>query len=1344
VLILQSYHPYIWTDEILQGINSVLNDERDFNFFIEYMDTKRFHTDTYYQQLYEFYRNKYADNPFDVVIACDDDAYDFARTHQADLLKNAPIVFCGVSGFDPTEIEGRPITGILEKERHIETLQLAFHLLPETRSVYIIADKTKTTTINVESVQAFLRREYPRIKQYLLNDLTYAELLKTVESLPEDSLVLYMGWWADSTGQLMVDENIRTLLAASKRPVFSGPIKKTAPNWGVIGGYYTSGLEQGAAAAELTRQILNGADPATLPVVSDSEKVLRLVYDHIQMRRFGLDESLLPDSAIVINLPKTFYEISKQHLWLLLSGGISLLTALLTLILFMRFRIRVNLRLHEKDLRFRNLVESTSDWMWEVDAAGRCTYSSPQVREILGYEPAEIVGKTPFDFMPPEEARRVSVLFSEVARKKEPFKSLENMNLRKDDGREVFLESNGVPVFNKKGTWVGYCGINRDITERKKAEQLTARRQAEMDSIFAASPAGIALVRNRKLVHGNTRFSEITGYREDQLDGVDSRMLYLSPLDYEAVGRRYQQACEEGVAVVETRWVRADNAIIDVMLYLSPLDAADPDKGFVVIIHDISELKAARHEAMEEKARSRSYLDVVNVIIVVLDTAGHVKLINKKGCEILERRLEEVQGADWFSFLPGSYQEITRNVFGRMMADGGKIVEYFENPIRTPSGAEKLIAWHNAVLRDESGNITGVISSGEDITRTRAVEQAARDSDQRLRMALSAAQTGTWQWRAATGQETRDANLNALLGLPPVETTQAGEERYAYVHPDDRQAVREEFKRAVSGPEAYLARFRIVRVDGQTRWVLDQGKPFFDFNGQLDYVTGAVVDITAQVEYQQRYQNVIDSAPMGILTYQLDADDRLVLTGVNNAASSILRDDFSASVGKPLEEVFPELAKTPLPDEYRRICRQGGRYHGDHFEYQDTRVSGLYEFDAFQTSPGNVAVVFTDVTERMQTERQLRFTQFALDHAGEAAYWMGPDAKFVYVNEKASLSLGYMRQELLSMTVHDIDPDFPNVVWGDHWDKVRRELLTMFESHHKKKDGTVFPVEITANFVEYDGREYICSFVRDISERRAAEQEREVLMEQLRQRNDELQSIVFTAAHDLRSPLVNIAGFTGELEKGLGQLEELLAAAKPDKPVADRIECLLRTDVAESLSFVRFGCEQMDMLLNGLMRLSVVGAAPIKLSEVNMKELFGKIIEGLQYRISENVIDISVPDELPNCFGDFAMLTQVFSNLIDNAIKYRHPERTAIVEIGASIQDDTVKYTVTDNGIGIESPHLEKVFELFHRLHPKQDQDGQGLGLTIVRRILDRLGGTARIESVPGLGTTVHVRLPRA
>ena len=1375
---------------------------------------------------------------------------------------------------------------------------------------------------------------------------------------------------------------------------------------------------------------------------------------------------------------------------------------------------------------FRNLVESTSDWIWETDTKGRYTYVSPQVQDILGYTPKEIIGKTPFELMVPEEAERVSVIFAEIVEKKEPFQNIENVCLHKD-GHEVTLETNGVPVLDKKGNLIGFRGVDRNITQRLEAERLQKQQQAELDSVFRASPTGVVLVRDRKLIRGNARFFEITGYSEEELAGMGPRRLYQSEQEYRAVGEKYTEAMTRGFARIETQFARKDQTVIDVVIYISPLDRENADKGFVVVTQDITEFKAARQQVIEEKTKAQLYLDVAGVMIVVLDIKGRVKLINKKGCEILECSADKIEGVDWFkTFLPASYQQITWNAFERIIRGEEKSVEYFENPVRTYSGTEKLMAWHNRVLRDESGKLAGVISSGEDITEARAAEKAVRESGQRLRMALSAAQTGTWQWKAATHQETRDVNLNALLGLEAVETTQDGEEFYTYVHPEDRDAVREAFNQAVHGTGDYLTRFRIVRADGQTRWVLDQGKPFFDFNGKLEYVTGAIVDITEQVEYQQRYQNIIDSAPIGILTYELDADDRLVLTGSNEAANAILGVNFSVSTGKTIEEVFPELASTSLPDEYRRICKNGGTYHGDNFEYHDAHVGGLYEFDAFRTSPGNVAVAFTnvterkqaedalrqgeqrrelalqggdlgtwdwnfvtgkvvyderwvsmlgytldelgqdydtwerlvhpddlpetvrvlnlhlegktdsyeaetrlkhksgqwvwvltkgqvierdadgkalracgthldfterkqaeqqlrdsravlqkaqqiallgfydwdlrnnavtaskeiktffgcepdeeltfefvvsrihpedrerflqtdkesrtrsipfnmdyrvllpdgsirwahdqsevtvdeqgnkvrmfgiiqDITERMQTQQklrdseaylsgivrlapigisvmkdrvyvsvndryseitgygkdeligqtnrmmyeldadyaavsqkihgqirdngitnietqirrkngtpayilvsgipldpdnldkgilfaglditerhqaqqQLKFTQFAVDRAGEAAYWMGPDAKFFYVNDMACQSLGYTREELLSLAVLDIDPDFPADIWPDHWNEMRQKQSMRFESHHKKKDGTVFPVEITSNFVTYDNQEYICAFARDITERKVAEQEREVLMQQLKERNDELQSIVFTTAHDLRSPLVNIAGFTGELEKSLRQLEELLDGQRLGKQAVEKIDYLFKTDIAESMGFIRFGSQHMDMLLNGLMRLSMVGSVPIELSPVDMEDVFDGIIEGLQYQINENIVDISVPNDLPDCIGDFTMLTQIFSNLIDNAIKYCHPERDAIVEIGASIQDDMVKYTVTDNGIGIESAHLEKVFELFHRLDSRQEKEGQGLGLPIVRRILDRLGGSARIESVSGLGTTVHVRLPRA
>ena len=146
--------------------------------------------------------------------------------------------------------------------------------------------------------------------------------------------------------------------------------------------------------------------------------------------------------------------------------------------------------LKESEEKFRSLVESTSDWIWQVDKNAVYTYSSPKVKELLGYEPEEVLGKKPFDLMPKDEALEISKIFEEIAKNKKPFRGLENCNVHKN-GNLVLLETNGTPILNERGRLIGYRGIDRDITERKKAEEELYRSRELLSSIINSSDSAI-------------------------------------------------------------------------------------------------------------------------------------------------------------------------------------------------------------------------------------------------------------------------------------------------------------------------------------------------------------------------------------------------------------------------------------------------------------------------------------------------------------------------------------------------------------------------------------------------------------------------------------------------------------------------------------------------------------------------------------------------------------------------------------------------------------------------------------------------------------------------------------
>ncbi|MHB8846592.1 MAG: PAS domain-containing protein [Nitrospirota bacterium] len=266
---------------------------------------------------------------------------------------------------------------------------------------------------------------------------------------------------------------------------------------------------------------------------------------------------------------------------------------------------RINERtqeLRESEERFRALIESTSDWIWEVDKNGRYSYSSPRVRELLGYAPEEVIGKTPFELMPPEEARRVRDEFIVRIKACQPLLNVENINLHKD-GRSVVLETSGVPIIDAEGQVIGYRGIDRDITKRKRAEEEVNRLANEQQTILNTVAIGVAFVKDRKLIWTNPAYERIFGYEPGEARGLDAKLLYVNPADYERVGREgYPLINAGGVYTTEVFSARKDGRTFWLSLTGRAVNTSDITEGSIWMMQDVTERKQAELE-LQDKTR---------------------------------------------------------------------------------------------------------------------------------------------------------------------------------------------------------------------------------------------------------------------------------------------------------------------------------------------------------------------------------------------------------------------------------------------------------------------------------------------------------------------------------------------------------------------------------------------------------------------------------------------------------------------------------------------------------------------------------------------------------------------
>ncbi len=376
----------------------------------------------------------------------------------------------------------------------------------------------------------------------------------------------------------------------------------------------------------------------------------------------------------------------------------------------------------------------------------------------------------------------------------------------------------------------------------------------------------------------------------------------------------------------------------------------------------------------------------------------------------------------------------------------------------------------------------------------------------------------------------------------------------------------------------------------------------------------------------------------------------------------------------------------------------------------------------------HVVAVSWDVTEREQAGEQLRKLSRAVEQSPVSIVITDLQGSIEYVNPRFELVTGYSRAEALGnnprilksgeRSTEDYLHLWTTIASGGEWHG---------EFHNKKKNGELFweyasisPVRNAEGVVTH----YV-AVKEDITERKRLERE--------------LEQLVYVTSHDLRSPLVNIQGFSKELERSFTEIHSAVSAGAG--ALTARLRDVLDHDVPEAFRYIYASTRKMDALIDGLLRLSRLGRGSLTIRPVDMQSLIQGVLQTFEYTVQQQKVTVQV-GSLPPCRGDEIQINQLFSNLVDNALKYLDPARPGRLEVEGKVNGTMAVYEVRDNGVGIAPEHCEQIFELFHRLQPTM-VEGEGLGLTVARKIVDRHGGTIAVSSAPGEGTTFIVSLPK-
>lgn len=675
VLFLHSYHRTDWTETIMEGYMSALRGREGLGVHVEYMDTKKIETPEYLGKLRDVYMMKFSAIRFDVILASDDNAFYFALRHQKELFGNVPIVFCGVNRFNDDVAAGREnVVGVLEEDDFEETLAFALQVKPETRTIYVVHDRSRENLKRFRDLSRIIQAGYPRLTVKTLGNLSYSQLRQAISALPEDSAVFFMSLWQDAQGRPVSVEEAGRVLQLSPVPVFGR--SNFLLGKGLLGGKCVSGFSQGHAAGLLAGEILDGRSPRDLPRVTESPN--RFMFDHAELAEHGISEKMVPRDSIILNRQPSFFEQNRTTILIVVAVIVILLVFIAVLAVSLARLKRASLELRSREMELLASQETLSGILSAspsgiVRIRGRIfEWVNDAMCSITGYDESELVGHdSRFLYPDDEEYERVG---REIYHKGQE----ESRWVRKDGTmRELLFQV-------AKTTGDSYIAIITDITERIK----TARALRESEKLYRNIIEKIQDVFYRFDTNGILIMINPAGARMFHYDSVEDMLglpmeaFWNDPRDlYRMIDELKER---DRVNDYEALLKRKDGTTLYVSITTHYyLDDDGNIAGREGILRDITERKMAAEALRESEVRYRALFEFSPDAVLVLKDGVYMDC-NSQTLELMKCGKEYILGKGPHEFSP---------IF---QPDGTPTVERAKEKVALAmSGKPQFFEWRN-------------------------------------------------------------------------------------------------------------------------------------------------------------------------------------------------------------------------------------------------------------------------------------------------------------------------------------------------------------------------------------------------------------------------------------------------------------------------------------------------------------------------------------------------------------------------------------------------------------------------------------------------------------------------